>query len=184
MKMKVGTRVVFTIFVIIMVIACLFLLGVTFGLINTAMLNGIVQSFVGTDMAIKALYAAIFIVLAVVGICLLFFGVKKAMPSVAKIADFEIGTVTITVRAIEELVEKYVRDFRDVKGLNIRVESFVEAVEIYLQIAVKPETDIPDLTKKLQDGLTDNVQKTTGIKVRKNSIIVMNIDDHLATRVD
>ncbi len=179
MKMKVGTRVVFTIYILVMVLFCLFLLATLFGLVNTAYLTDTTNTISNGTFWFKFLYAAIFIVLVVVGIALLFFGMKKENPKTAKIAEFENGSIVITVKAIEELVEKYVRDFEDIKGMHIAVISNTDTIDINLEVAVKPDTDIPALTKSLQSGLIESIQGHTGITVRKNKITVMGLDDKI-----
>ena len=184
MKMKVGTRVVFTIYLLVIVILCLFLLGTIFGLVDVSYLDGATATMTGGAFWYQFLYGAILIVLVVVGIGLMFFGIRRETPKTAKIADFESGSIAITVKAIEELVEKYVRESKDIKGLHIRVVSYNEYIDIFTEISIKPDTDIPELTKDMQSGLTEYIQKHTGITVRKNKIMVMNIDDKLKTRVD
>jgi uncharacterized alkaline shock family protein YloU len=184
MKMKVGTRIVFTVYILIVVVLSLFLLAALFGLADASLLNAAVNTISGGSSGYQFLYAAILIVLVIAGIALLFFGVRKETPKTARIADFDNGSILITVKALEELVEKYIREAKDVKGTQIRVVSYTDYIDIFVELMVKPDADIPELTKSVQSGLTEEIQAHTGIAVRKNKIIVMSIDDRMKTRVD
>ena len=126
MRMKAGTRFVFTIYILIFALLCLFLLGTMFGLINVSFLENTVYTLTAGSFWFKFLYAAIIIVLFIVGISLLFFGIKKSEPKTAIVSQFEHGSIYITVKAIEELVVKYVHGFDDIKGIEIKVTSHVE----------------------------------------------------------
>lgn len=184
MKMKVGTRVLFTIFLLVIIIGLIFLLASMFGLIDQSMIDNIGQTMLSGGVGYKILYAVIAIVLIIVALVLMFFGTGKVQPKTARVAVFENGSILITVHAIEELVQKYVREFHDVNGLVTRVASFDSYIEIYIEISTMPESNIPDLTRTLKEGLTENIQQHTGITVNKTNVKVMEIDDKMKTRVN
>lgn len=184
MKMKAGTRVVFTFYLIVVILIFLFFLATMFGLLDASILNNITGTMINGATGFQILYGALFAVMVIVGIALMFFGIKKEAPKTARVAEFERGSIVITVKAIEELIEKFVREAEDVRGVNIRVTSYMDAIDIGVELSVKPDTDIPQLTEELQTGLTEYIQKHTGIAVRKNNIMVLSIDDALKNRVD
>ncbi len=181
MEMKAGTRVVFTIYLVVIIVAGLFLLATMFGAVDGQYLDGIVNTLYDGSMGYKILYAAIIIVIIVVGICLIFFGLGKQTPKTARIASFENGSIVIAVRAIEELVERYVRETKHVKGLAHKVTSSGDDVDIDVQLSVMPNTDIPQITKDLKDGLKANIEAHTGITVKQVNVSVMGITDSLAS---
>ncbi|MGI6152409.1 MAG: alkaline shock response membrane anchor protein AmaP [Christensenellaceae bacterium] len=184
MKMKVGTRILLTVFLIVIILLCLFLIGTMAGFFHSSYLEGAVSTMLHGAMGYQAIYITVFIVIIVLCLALMFFGTGKQTPKTANIAIFESGSIVITVRAIEELVEKYVRETRDVKGLKSNVLSYTDYININLEVSVLPDIDIPALTKNLQDGLRENIQTLTGITVKNIKIMVMEIDDaHKINRV-
>jgi len=182
MKMKTGTRVLLTIYLIVIILAFLFLLATMFGLVSPSIMQGVTSTMTDGGIGYKALYAAVAIVMIIVAFVLMFFGAGKTAPKTARIAVFENGNILITVRAIEELIEKYVREFHDVNGLNTKVGSFDSYIEIDIEISTVPEANIPELTRTLKEGLTENIQKHTGITVNKTNVKVMEIDDKMKTK--
>lgn len=184
MTMKFGTRIVFSAFIIIVVIFCFFLLGTLIGAVDIAMLNDIVGTMGKSgELGYKFLYGVVLVAMIGVGICLLFFGMIKETPKTATVAVLENGSILISVKAVEDLVQKYIREKPNVKGIHTRVISHGETVEIKLEISVVKDTDIPTFTKELQQGLTEYVQKTTGLTVDKNEIMVITVDDHKAGEI-
>lgn len=183
MKMKTGTRVLFTLFLIVIILACLFIIATIAGFVSQSYLQDATYTMTSGSLWFKVLYIAIAAVLIIVAFILMFFGTGKTTPKTAKIAVFEIGSISITVKAIEELIEKYVREFKDVKGLRTKVTSFDSFISIAIEIATLPEANLPELTKELQTGLKDNIQQHTGINVKETKIMIMEIDDKAKTKV-
>lgn len=178
MEMKVGTRVLMTIFLIVIILLLLFVI-LSIGGFEQNILMDAVNTMLNGGTGYKILYAAIAAVLIIVALVIMFFGAKKATPKTANVAVFESGSILITVKAIEELVERYVRAQHDIKGLRTQVISFGDAIDIGIEINVMPEVDIPELTQTLQDGLVGNIQQHTGLGVRKTKILVMGVDDKI-----
>ena len=177
MKMKVGTRIVMSIYIIVVIIMCLFVLSVLVGAYDSSAINNVANTIAAGSFWYKFGYGVVVIVLIVVGIGLLFFGVKREAPNTAKIASFENGSILITVRAIEELVQRYLREEKSVKEVHSNVISYSDFVSINANIAVWPDINIPDVTMKLQAGLREYIEKHTGIAVKEIMIMVMKIDE-------
>ncbi len=182
MKMNVGTRIIFSVYVAAVIILCAFVLGTLFGLIPLPHITGIVQTISLGSFWYKFLYAAILIAMIAIGAMLLFFGIRKADPKTAKIAMFENGSVVMTVSAIEELVERYMREVKSIKGLKTKVISYDDYIDINVEISVLPGTDIPELTKELQFGLVVAIQKQTGITVKQTKIVVISLNDQIKSK--
>ena len=94
------------------------------GLIPGSNLSDFTNTVLNGSIWFKVLYAVIAVVVIIVSFMLMFFGTGKApAPKTAKVASFESGNILITVKAIEELVERYVHENKDVKGLRTNVVS-------------------------------------------------------------
>ena len=177
MKMKVGTRILFSVFLAVIILVCICFLFAITGVAGAQDLTNIVATMTAGSFWYKFLYGAIMIVVIVICFILMFFGIKQETPKTAKIAAFESGSILITVKAIEELVERYVRETKEVKELQSKVVSYSDYIDISVEIAVAPDGDIPEITKNLQTGLAAEIEQHTGITVKQTKIQVMSIDD-------
>ena len=176
MKMKVGTRVVLTIYLIAVIVLCGFVLAMIAGLLPASNLTDFAYTAANGDIWFKILYAVIGIVVIIVSFMLMFFGLGKApAPKTAQVATFESGSIVITVKAVEELVERFVHQDKNIKGLKTNVISNQDSLDINLDVSVLPEADIPQVTKDLQQGLSAHIQQHTGIVVSQVKIVVSGI---------
>lgn len=175
MKMKAGTRVLFTIFLIIIIAACLFVIATLFGLVDTSYISDVAYTMTSDAMGLKILYAAIAVVLIIIALILMFFGIRKGQPKTVCVASTENGNVVITVKALEELVDRYLGHMKHLKEVRQKVISYNEYIVSDVQIEVEYGVEIPPLTKELQDGLKEELEKLTGITVQQVRVSVMNI---------
>jgi uncharacterized alkaline shock family protein YloU len=113
----------------------------------------------------------------VVGVCLMFFGIKKEQPKTAVIASFESGKISIAISALEELAAKFVKQTGAVKGVGIKVVPVGDGVEINVKISILPDVSIPQITQDLQAGLINYIETYSGIKVTQAKVMVASIDE-------
>ncbi|MEG2957245.1 MAG: alkaline shock response membrane anchor protein AmaP [Christensenellaceae bacterium] len=177
MKMKTSTRVIFTVYLVAVIALCVFVLGIIFKFVSADHIANFIYTINNGAIGFKILYIAISIVVIAISCILMFFGIKKDSPKTAKIAVFESGSIVITIKAIEEMVERYVRENKNVKGLRTVVVSYDSYVEIDIEVSVLPEVDIPEITKELQAGLIAYIQTHTGIDVKQTKISIMGLND-------
>lgn len=179
MKMKVGTRVVLTIYLVAVIALCGFILATLGGLVPGSALSDFTNTVLNGAIWFKVLYAVIAIVVIIVSFMLMFFGTGKApAPKTASIATFDSGSISITVKAIEELVERYVHENKNVKGLKTNVVSHDSSLDINMEICVLPDSDIPAVTKELQSGVSEYIQQHTGITVSEVKIMVTGLKEN------
>lgn len=179
MKMKVGTRVVLTVYLVVVIALCGFILATLAGLVPGSILSDFTSTVNNGAIWFKVLYAVIAIVVIIVSFMLMFFGAGKApAPRTANIATFESGSIRITVKAIEELVERFVHEERNVKGLRTEVVSHDDSLDINMDISVLPDSDIPAVTKALQSGVSTYIQEHTGITVNEIKIMVTGLKEN------
>lgn len=177
MKMKVSTRIIFSIYLLAVIALCLFILAIIFGLIPAQNLTQATTTIIDGSIWYRALYVVIFGVMLIVGICLMFFGIKKEQPKTAVIASFENGKIFIAISALEELAAKFVRQTGAVKAVAVKVLSLGDQVEINVKISILPDVSIPDITQDLQAGLINYIETYSGIKVKQAKIMVTSIDE-------
>ncbi|MEI6101063.1 MAG: alkaline shock response membrane anchor protein AmaP [Eubacteriales bacterium] len=177
MKMKVSTRIIFSIYLLLVIGLCLYFLATMFGLLAQDGLLQVVTTIVDGSIWFKVLYTAIFGVVLVAGICLLFFGIRKEEPKTAVVASVESGKISIAISALEELAAKFIKQTESIKGVAIKIHSLVDSVDVDVKISVLPEVSIPEVTQNLQSGLIAYMEAYSGIKVRAARIMVASIDE-------
>lgn len=174
MKMSVGTRIVFSVFILIILAVCAAVILSTLSLIDPAILQPIWNAF--TDPAGKYLCAGIAAVLFVVGVCLLFFGSKKAAPPTVTLTADADGSVELTVQAVEELA---LRCLTEIQGVLVKRILIIPAahtnanVKVKVEYCVKPGVEIPGLSGKIQTTLKEYLEKYAGLATENVELKVL-----------
>ena len=109
----------------------------------------------------------------------------KEPPKHAIIQENTLGTVRISLGALENLVRKLVSQYKEVREVKPRVQEFPEGVSIYLQIIVSPDIKIPTISEEIQKMLREKIFETTGVTVIDVKILIDNISSSdLKSRVE
>jgi uncharacterized alkaline shock family protein YloU len=159
------------------VLLCLFVLATIFGLLPSENLTQIANTIVNGGIWFKVLYVCIVGFVLVVGVCLMFFGIKKERPKTAVIASFESGTISIAISALEELAAKFVKQTGAIKGAGISIVPVNDGVDVDVKISILPDVSIPQITQDLQAGLVNYIETYSGIKVKNAKVMVTSIDE-------
>lgn len=182
MRMSVGMRVLFTIFLVVIICALVFVLLAMFGFIGSSLLESVFATALHGGFWYKFAYAAICVVMIVIAFILMFFGSHKRPPAVARIAEFNGGTIVITTKAIEELIQREITNTPEIKAAHTHVTSFGDYIDIKTNLSLLPGENIPDITKTLQNKLQDDIQKQTGIQIRDMKITVTDVADSMSNQ--
>jgi uncharacterized alkaline shock family protein YloU len=73
------------------------------------------------------------------------------------------GTVSISVRAVTDFLTKASREFAGILGLEARIPSREEPIEILLDVKLKAGSNIPELCRLLQQHVRTSMRETIGI---------------------
>ena len=165
MKMGVGTRIIFTLFILVILALCAGVFLTTLGLIDYAAVEPIVNAF--TDPVGKYACAGVAAVLFVVGVCLLFFGIKKSAPAHVELVSDANGSVCLTLQAIEELA---LRCLTEITGITVQKIVIIPAaaaanVKIRVEFCVKSGVEMPGLSENIKKKLSEYVKKYSGVTV-------------------
>ena len=179
MKMKVSTRIVFTIYLLVVITACLYVLAAFLGLLPKENLTNIATSLSGGNAWLRILAFVILAVIVVVSFSLMFFGIKKEKQKATLIASYDSGTISIAVSALEDLAKKFVKQTEFVKGEATRVLTLGEQVELDVKIKILPEVNMPQITQELQSGLIQYIEAYSGIKVTRAKVMIASIDESI-----
>lgn len=173
MKMGVGTRIVFTVFLIVIIGVCIFVALAAFGMFPAADVDGLINGF---NTSYRYIWAAAAIVIAIVALCLMFFGIKKDEASSVVLVESADGSVSVTLEAIEELAQRHLNEIYGIIVQRIRSrEVGPKTVRIDLFLSVKPETEMPAITKTVTEGVKKYVEQYSGILVTYVGIKILPI---------
>ncbi len=129
----------------------------------------------GVTTAIFIGVGAALLILAVYVFFLSFANPAKKTPvrRSVMVRNGENGTVEITLEAIDTLVQKSARGFSEIKDCLSKViaTDFGDLV-IGLRLHLMPDTDIPELTSRVQGEIKSYVETLSGITVREVKVIV------------
>ncbi|WP_408954651.1 alkaline shock response membrane anchor protein AmaP [Natroniella sp. ANB-PHB2] len=112
----------------------------------------------------------------------LLFRRKKSKSAV--VDNAKTGTIMISLEAINSLVRKLVEQEDKVVESNSKIKIKDKGVHIYLKLVVYTETNIPNLTQKLQEIIKEQVTQSTGVKVGQVEILIRELQSEEATRLD
>ncbi len=172
--MKVGTRVVFSIFIVIILVICAAIIISALGLIPEAYAVNLFNSF--TNGTYKYLWAAVAAVLFIAGVCLLFFRSGQSEPEMVELTSSTEGSVKIYVSAIEELETRYLAEITGIIVQKIKVKPVSAGViKLVLNICVRPEVEIPSTTEQISKGSVEYIGKYSGLTVSAVDIKIMPI---------
>ncbi len=163
--MRAGTRVVFTLYILIILTICVAICLAVFGFFGTDSIEGLYYGF--TASSYKYIWAAAALVMFVIGVCLLFFGIRKKEPSSIILSSQQEGSVGISVKAVEEVSERCLSEIDGIIVQRLLIKNSGDAAcAIKLILSVKPEIEIPATSTIVKDQLKDYVEKYTGLNVK------------------
>jgi len=173
--MSMGKKVLLTVYLVVITALCVVLLCAIFGAVDQQHITNSIATMFEGSIGYRILYAAIAIILIIVGVFLIFFDFGKKNLKAVKIASVENGSIMITVKAIEELVSKYLKKETSIKEIRSSVSTFDEYVEINVDLSIHAGVNIPETTMSLHEGLRQSIESQTGIAVKDVKILVQSI---------
>ena len=96
---------------------------------------------------------------------------KKAVVMV----DTNHGKIQIAQETIENTAKGVTRQYDEVKDTMVRMTKEKKGINLYMALLVEPNTNIMELTSKIQDQVKEAVEGTTGVKVNNVDIKIKNI---------
>lgn len=164
MKMKVGTRIVFSIFILMILAVCAAVFLSTLELIDPAVLQPVWNAF--TDPVGKYVCAGVAIILFVVGVCLLFFGSGKSEPATVTLITNPEGSVMLSIQAVEELALRCLTEERGIVVQKVRITPSAHMnanVKVRVEYCVKSGVEIPSLSEKIRESLKQYLEQYAGL---------------------
>jgi uncharacterized alkaline shock family protein YloU len=115
----------------------------------------------------------------------LFLGSFRIKPAkVAAIHETTLGTIKITITALEHLVLKSAQGVQGIREVKPLLKRNQNGLSIELKVQMMPDVDIPSITENLQKTVREYLLKTTGTTVQDIRILVNRISWDNKTRVE
>ena len=142
--------------------------------------------FVLLDNIYKSWQIGILFLLAfLVGAWVLYpFFTMKDDRTFTEIKSTELGEINISIRALENLVEGIVYKQDKIDDIDIKLNGSSEGLEIFIAGDVEPGTVISQMTNELQQVVKSYIEDTTGVTVKEVKVLINDINENEATRVD
>ncbi len=130
--------------------------------------------------------AAISLVIAIWAIYALQMGFKKKTDSTrfTLIDTTEHGQIHITMEAIENFISRAVATIKEVKEVKPRIKLLPEGMALLLKITIIPDTNVPSVTKQIQEKVSEYLKEYGGMEVLDIEIVVDKIAQPVRSRVD
>ncbi len=90
----------------------------------------------------------------------------------AVVQDGELGDVRVSLPAIESLAEKVVSTIKGVRDVRAKVVSAPQGINMHMNITVSPDSNVPALSKDIQQQVRDSVLNVAGIAVHEVRVAV------------
>lgn len=189
MKLKAFDRVLLAVLLIVAILFCFLLLGISANLVKYDVIDGFILMTLGHPRN-RLILAGSAVVLLLICIKLVFVGRNKgekaernAAPASTLMQQTDIGGTFISLDAIDSMVQKHCRSQERVRDCHSTLRALEDGVTIGIRLSVLPDTDVATLSQQLQTSLRDYIQSLTGINVKEIGILVENALEDPVNRV-
>jgi uncharacterized alkaline shock family protein YloU len=176
--MKIGTRFVFTVLMILIIGACGVIIAAAFGFISPETVLDVVNAFLNTDY--KYFWVGGAALIALVAFCLIFFRknrkAEKKNPVAERVIldETEAGGISVSVEAIKESAANYLKTLNGVTVQNIEIRPIEgRSATGALSLSVRQDISIPAITAKITSEIREHVQLYTGVELQQVFINIL-----------
>ena len=154
--------------------ACALFIGVLFTPVRIDVINRLSNlpgDFTGRTLLIGG--AVILLILCSYLLSVAFSHKRKPISKSALVKATELGSIQITLNAVDTLVQKFTRGFSQIKDCSSRIvviSSGELAIQVKLQLM--PETNVPELSAQLQSEMKEYIQNYSGVTVHEIQVVV------------
>lgn len=91
------------------------------------------------------------------------------------LVDTNHGKIQIAAETIENTAKTVVKDYEEIKDVQVKMVKEKRGIKVYMALLVLPNTNIIELSAKVQDEVKEAIEDTTGVKVNNVDIKIKNI---------
>ncbi len=110
-----------------------------------------------------------------VSIRLIIFAFKRRSGGQPVVHETAMGTVHISLDAVENLVRKVARSIKGVREIKAAVTHGKDGLHAVLTATVSPEVSIPDVSEEIQEAVRQYVKRVVGVEMAEIRLDVENI---------
>lgn len=130
---------------------------------------------------IAGLIGALFILIGLVGF---WDSVRSAPVEEGVVQEMNLGRVTTTNAALENVVRRAVRQIRGVREVRPVIRPLPGGVDVFLRLILLPEVKVPEVAAEVQEAVKEQIRATVGVEVTEVRIRVDNITYDPTARVE
>lgn len=93
------------------------------------------------------------------------------------LVDTNHGKIQIAAETIENTAKTVVKDYVEIKDAQVKMVKEKRGIKVYMALLVLPNTNIIELSAKVQDEVKEAIEDTTGVKVNNVDIKIKNITE-------
>ena len=149
--------------------------------------EGQTQVWLGTlysNVWSKIIVTAAAFLLILISFVLMFARTSKKEPASALITETGIGSISVSLSAIEEIVVRHLYTESSVRNAKVGVRVRDSKVYLNCKLAVSEGTNIPNVLTALQTGTKQEIETYAGVEVGKISILVEKTSQVVKARVE
>ena len=93
------------------------------------------------------------------------------------LVDTNHGKIQIAAETIENTAKTVVKDYEEIKDVQVKMVKEKRGIKVNMALLVLPNTNIIELSAKVQDEVKEAIEDTTGVKVNNVDIKIKNITE-------
>lgn len=99
------------------------------------------------------------------------------------LVDTNHGKIQIAAETIENTAKTVVKDYEEIKDAQVKMVKEKRGIKVYMALLVLPNTNIIELSAKVQDEVKEAIEDTTGVKVNNVDIKIKNITENRKAKI-
>lgn len=146
------------------------MLGLNFGLAVNAVYSLLQEFFFGRWEA-----ALVGGVILLIGLRLIYLALAGRKPLGALVTRSELGEVSITVPAVENLVKQTAGQIEGIREVRPTVTARTDGVAIRLKAWVEKDINVPELAVQIQETLRSHLKEVVGLNTATINVEVQDV---------
>lgn len=115
-------------------------------------------------------------VVAFIGIFLVLNMLFTKKEKIAKVSGNDIGQVTMSMEAIESMINRTVSGISGIKEVSPKLKIVGDKVAICLHITVQSDMIVPELGTTIQKAVKEDLETMAGVSIAEIKVLVSSVD--------
>ncbi|MDW7674784.1 MAG: alkaline shock response membrane anchor protein AmaP [Bacillota bacterium] len=136
------------------------------------------------DISQRWLLGLIGLALAILGIYIVFFTLRTTQSTHTIIKTTQLGAVSISLDAVEELVIKAAKKVMGIRDIKPIIKQTDNGIAVLIKGSINAEENIPQASVQLQEAVKSTVEQVAGVAVVEVRVIIQAVTKELRGRVE